>query len=101
MAQFDVYENTNAKSKERVPFFLNVQDDLHEGLATRAVVPLVKDLPPITHLNPVFTINGQKVLMATQEMAAVPRELCQIKVASLADRRDEIISAIDFLITGF
>ncbi|WP_456403373.1 CcdB family protein [Hydrogenimonas sp.] len=101
MAQFDVYENRNPKSRKQVPFFLNIQNDLHEGLATRIVVPLVKDLEPITHLNPVFTVNGKDVVMVTQEMATVPMELCKMKVASLANKRDEIVAAIDFLVTGF
>ncbi len=101
MAQFDVYQNANAKTKKRVPYFVDLQNDLHNGLATRLVVPLVKDLMPITHLNPVFIVEGESLVMATQEMAAVPRELCSTKVASLANRRDEIVAAIDFLVTGF
>jgi toxin CcdB len=101
VAQFDVYENTNAKTRKRVPFFLNIQNDLLSGLATRTVVPLVTDLAPITHLNPMFTINGKDVIMATQEMATVPKELCGTKIVSLAKERDEIIAAIDFLVTGF
>ena len=41
MAQFDVYENEEPDSKDIIPFLLDVQHDLHNGLATRTVVPLV------------------------------------------------------------
>ncbi len=89
------------KAENRCLFFLDIQNDLHESLATRTVVPLVINLAPITHLNPVFTVNGKDVVMVTQEIATIPAELCKIKVTSLADRRDEIVAAIDFLVTGF
>jgi len=101
VAQFDVYKNRNARTKKRVPYFLDLQNNLHDGLVTRIVVPLVKDMEPITHLNPVLTVEGESLVMAIQEMAAVPRELCRTKVTSLAGRRDEIVAAVDFLVTGF
>jgi hypothetical protein len=35
MAQFDVYRNPNAATRERMPYLLDVQPDLLDALATR------------------------------------------------------------------
>jgi hypothetical protein len=37
----------------------------------------------------------------TQELAAVPRSDVRRKVGSLSDRRDDIVRALDVLLTGF
>lgn len=39
--------------------------------------------------------------MSTAELASIQKDKIRDKVCSLEDRRDEIIGAIDFLITGF
>ena len=39
--------------------------------------------------------------MSTAELAGVPSEALGEIVGSLKSRRDEIIAALDFLITGF
>ncbi|BBG64888.1 CcdB [Hydrogenimonas sp.] len=101
MAQFDVYKNPNRKTAERVPYLLDIQNDLLDGLATRTVVPLMTGVEPISHLNPIFSIENSEVVMVTQEMATVPKEYCKTKVVSLEDERSAIVAAIDFLVTGF
>lgn len=104
MAQFDVYENTNPDTKKIVPYLLDIQADLLEDLATHVVVPLI----PVSvmgkaakHLNPVFTIKKTKVVMSTAELAGVPVLILGEKVTSLNDYRNEIITALDFLFTGY
>ncbi len=101
MAQFDVYANANTQTKERVPYLLDIQHDLLENLSTRVVIPLVVGMKPVTHLNPLFVIDGQKVTLSTAEMAGVPLRVLGAKVTSLEQSRQEIIAAVDFLITGF
>ena len=101
MAQFDVYANTNTQTKERVPYLLDIQHDLLDDLSTRVVIPLVVGMKPVTHLNLLFVIDGQKVILSTAEMAGVPLRLLGEKVTSLEQSRQEIIAAVDFLITGF
>ncbi len=101
MAQFDVYENKNPRTKKHVPCFLDLQNDLHDILATRLVVPPVKDLEPITHLNPVLTVKRETLIMATREMTAVPGELCTTKVTSLTDNRNEIVGLSIFWLQAF
>ena len=70
MSRFDIFEN-----KDGGGYLLDVQSDLLSGLNTRVVVPLLpkSSAPsPAQGLNPVFNIEGQEVVMATQYMAAVP-----------------------------
>ena len=42
MAQFDVYRNPNPATAAAIPYLLDVQSDLLQGLLTRVVVPLAK-----------------------------------------------------------
>jgi toxin CcdB len=56
---------------------------------------------PAQGLNPVFTVEGQELVMATQYMAAVPEGELRFRVGSLAEQQDEISSALDMLFLGF
>ncbi|QNT78460.1 CcdB family protein [Entomobacter blattae] len=100
MARFDVYVLLQPKS---VDYVLNVQSDLLEQLNTRMVVPLLSknSLKPIRDLNPVFTIEGKEYMMMTQAMASISQKELKQKVCSLENKRDEIIHALDILLTGF
>lgn len=99
MAKFDV-----CRQRGGGPLVLDCQADLLNDLNTRLVVPLMplNDAPvPAARLNPVFEIEGQSLMMATQFVAAIPvRELSE-RIASLADEQDAIGNALDMLITGF
>lgn len=104
MAQFDVYENDEPKSKNSIPFLLDVQHDLHRNLATRTVIPLVLIFSAdveIKKLCPRFNLVGQDVMMSTPEIAGYPVYDLGSKVTSLAEHRTEILGAIDFLLSGF
>jgi toxin CcdB len=104
MAQFDVFENHNAKTNQSVPFLLDVQSDLLEPLSTRVVVPLVAAATmgkAINHLNPRFTIRNITVFMSTAELAGISIRDLGERVGSLKEQRDEIMAALDFLLTGF
>jgi len=101
MAQFDVYENINEKTKETIPYLLDIQNDILKNLSSRVVVPLIVSKEAINILNPKFVINEIDVIMSTAELASVSIEILGSKVFSLKERRDEIIGAVDFLVTGF
>lgn len=99
MPRFDIFEN-----KGGAGYLLDVQSDLLSGLNTRVVVPLLpKSSAPFPgqRLNPVFNIEGQEVVMATQYMAAVPEGELRSCVSSLAEQQDEISVALDMLFLGF
>jgi len=103
MAQFDVYENPNPASRGSIPYLLDVQTDLLDNLATRVVVPLVASaaMPkPGRQLNPAFRIGDKTFLMSTAEIAGVSVKSLGKKVCSIKEHRNEIVAALDFLITG-
>lgn len=101
MAQFDVYENINEKTKKSIPFLLDIQNDILKNLSSRVVIPLVVSKEAINFLNPKFVINEIDVILSTAELASIPCEYIGSKVCSLKDIREEIIGAVDFLVTGF
>jgi toxin CcdB len=101
MAQFDVYENINEKTNKQIPFLLDIQNDILKNLSSRVVIPLVISKEAINFLNPQFIINEIDVILSTAELASIPMEILGNKVCSLKDKREEIIGAVDFLVTGF
>jgi len=104
MAQFDVYENRNPETKELIPYLLDLQADLLDNLTTRVVVPLITVAAmgkAAKFLNPQFKIKRTTVIMSTAELAGVNLHVLGEKVCSLKEYRTEIISALDFLFTGF
>lgn len=99
MARFDVFENEGGTG-----YLLDVQSGLLSGLNIRVVVPLLPKSTapsPAKWLNPVFSIEGQELVMATQYMAAVPEGELRSGVGSLAEKQDEISVALDMLFLGF
>ena len=104
MAQFDVFRNVNPASRTRIPYLLDVQSDLLDPLASRVVVPLCK--PEVLkgrlaeRLNPVFEVEGRKVIMLTPELAGVSRKMLGDKIDNLSGERMTIIAALDLLIAG-
>ena len=103
MAQFDVYENPNPTSRTNAPYLLDVQTDQLDILVTRVVIPLIAAaaMPrPVRHLNPAFNIKETVVIMSTAEIAGVSVKSLGTKVCSIKQHRNEIVAALDFLITG-
>ena len=101
MAQFDVYENLNENTKRSIPFLLDIQNDVLKNLSTRVVIPLVISNQSINFLNPKFTIDEIEVILSAGELASIPMEILGSKICSLKEKREEIIGAVDFLVTGF
>jgi len=91
-------------NRDGAGFLLDVQADLITRLNTRVVVPLLPlDAAPTAadRLNPIFEVQGTRICMATQFMAAVPLTELAIHIASLDRESDTIFSAIDFLHHGW
>jgi len=83
MPKYDVYSNPSGDG-----FLLDIQTDLFSDLNTRVVVPLLPKLKapkPATRLNPVFGINGELVVMATQFLATMPVGILKSQVGDLKD----------------
>lgn len=98
MPRFSVYAGARGKG-----FLLDCQADLLDHLETRVVTPLLpaSGLPAATRLNPIFEIDGERVVMSTQLLFAIPVQHLKEPVASLADEHDRIINALDMLLTGY
>lgn len=104
MSQFTVHRNPNPATKAAIPYLLNVQSDLIVDLGTRVAVPLFPAAAmkgvTIRTLMPIFEIDGKQYVMMTPQLAGIPKKLLGTAVADLSDKRGEIVSALDLLITG-
>jgi toxin CcdB len=99
MAKFDVHV-----TRDTGALVVDCQSDLIDYFDTRFVVPLV---PPkdssgvIPRLTPTFSIDGEKMVMATQFAGSVPKQVLGPAVASLAAHDFAISAALDMLISGY
>lgn len=104
MSQFSLYDNLNADSKDAYPYFVDVQHGLLDSLNTRLVIPLtpLKYLAGanIGNLCPTTIFEGNQFVLLTHQMTNVPVSALQSSVGSLEHLRDQIVAAIDFLVTG-
>lgn len=103
MQQFDVVENANAGSKRHVPYLVILQDPLFDQLTTRVVAPLIPLKAfgkPLAHLTPVISVADKSFVVSIAEIAGVPIAALGQKIDSVSENRLEIISALDFLVTG-
>ncbi|MFN3606555.1 MAG: CcdB family protein [Cypionkella sp.] len=104
MSQFILYKNLDESTSTAYPYFVDVQSELLSTLNTRLVIPLTplglleKKAP--SHLCPTIPIEQGDFVALTQQMTSVPTKILAEPVADLSTFRDEIIAAIDFLITG-
>lgn len=104
MAQFSVYLNKNAQTKKTYPFLLEIQSNLLSDLVTTVVVPLVKfdknKTKILKGLTPVLLLDQQEYLMLTPQLAGIQRKELGKPAFDLVHARGEIVSALDFLISG-
>jgi toxin CcdB len=63
-------------------------------------MPLERAPTPAGRLNPLFDIEGSRLSMVTQFAGSVPTSELTDYVCSVAERRYEIISALDLLTGG-
>lgn len=104
MSQFILYKNLDHSTSTAYPYFVDVQSELLRTLNTRLVIPLTPlnllETQAPSHLCPTIHIEQGDFVVLTQQMTSVPTKILAEPVADLSTFRDEIITAIDFLITG-
>ena len=104
MAQFSLYENQTKGSMQVYPYFVDIQNDLLDELDSRLVIPVTPydyaDQINISNLCPKVTIHGESYVLLTHQITSIPLSALKVVVTSLEHLRDEIIGAIDLLITG-
>ena len=105
MAQFTIYANANAQTKQLYPYLLELQSNLLNELATCMVAPLAllsqHSQLAITRLTPVISVAGEDYLVQTMQLSAIARKQLGKAVSDASANNHEIIAAIDFLISGF
>ncbi|MBV1775675.1 CcdB family protein [Burkholderiaceae bacterium DAT-1] len=102
MAQFDVYTNDNVATRSHIPYLVDIQSDLLESLATRVVIPLVRqtDVKSVKTLMPIVALDGQHYVLLTPQLAGVQSRILKQRVGSMSEYRGEIVKAMDLLVTG-
>ena len=104
MARFDVYRHPDARRRKVIPFFISIQSDTLEFLRSTIVVPLVAESAfgeRIEFLHPLLDVMGHKVVVATNELVAVEKNLLGAAVGNASVDASTIVSAIDYLISGY
>jgi toxin CcdB len=102
MAQFDVHRNTG-NHKENIPFVVVVQSSQFKDYYRRVVVPLVRastiGAVQFQSFNPTFVIKGTKVVLHPLEIVSIRYEQLGPMVGSLAEESQQIINALDELLS--
>jgi toxin CcdB len=105
MGQFTVHKNPSARTRNDIPYLLDVQCDLFSVLATRVVVPLYRletlGSATMAKLTPVLRFQDQNLVAMVPELAGVARRNLGPAVGDLASARAELLQAMDLLLTGF
>jgi len=101
--QFDVVANPDPIDAAHRPYLVILQSDLISDLTSTVVAPLVtrENMKGAQRLNPVLSIEGREYWLATHELFAVDQRVLRGRVSTLADHRDTIMTALDFLFLGF
>lgn len=104
MAQFSVHKNKNPKTRDLYPYLVDVQADLLRDLSTRVVVPLTTlsavGAKPVRNLMPIVEVEGQQFAMQMPLLAGIGVGELGPAVAAISQHRNEVVAALDFLITG-
>ncbi len=104
MPQFIVYENTNRVKKKEYPYLLDVQSNLLNELRTTVVIPLcpksIMGGTVISKLCPIFVIDNKEFVAMTQQIAGIDRKVLGKEICELSHYRSEVITALDFIISG-
>jgi len=102
MAQFDVHRN-GGRHRDAIPFVVVVQSSQFDGYRRRVVVPLVRasalEKTELPHFNPTFKIRGISVVLHPLEIVSVPVDQLGSKVGSLSADSQQIIAALDELLS--
>ncbi len=104
MKQFDVYVNTDNDTNKTYPYFVDVQSGLLDSLNSRVVIPLTparisgNNYPD--NLCPIVKIQSKNYALLTHQITSVSTNILKKIECSIISSRDNVIRAIDFLVTG-
>lgn len=104
MDQFDLYINPDNDTNKTYPYFVDIQNGVLDSLNSRVVIPLTpagksgKNYPD--NLCPIVKIKNKNFAVLTHQLTSLSLSSLKQKECSLAASRDDIVAAIDFLVTG-
>jgi toxin CcdB len=102
--QFDVYQNSSPKMRDRYPYVVDVQSDLLSGLATRMVMPLaisaLSNAEVPRRLCALIVVKGQMHLLIPFEAAPLDKRFLKRRIASIRKCANDVISAADAVMSG-
>ena len=104
MARYDVYANPTAAERKHTPYFVDVQNEYIDGLSTRVMIPLRREAafgPRARNLHPLLEVKGDKVVLDTAALGAVPVSELRAPVANLRERRADVQEALDALFGAY
>jgi toxin CcdB len=96
MARFDFYRVGET-------CLLDCQADTLSHLSSRVVAPLLPqaEVPRgLNRLHPTLSVEGRQLVLATHLLTALPVRQLGDRAGSLAKHQDEIMAALDMLLTG-
>jgi toxin CcdB len=104
VARFDAYANPDASERKHTPYFVDVQNEFIDAFSTRVVIPLRKESafgPRARNLNPLLIVAGDKVVLDTAAIGAVPLAELRKRVANLKADRALVQEALDTLFGAY
>jgi toxin CcdB len=103
MRQFDVLDNPIPRARRAFPFVMVLQSDWAETGRDRIVAPLAPKaaMPPLAgRLIPVVMVEENAFAVLIPSLTAMPSADLRHTIANLADARNRIITALDYLFFG-
>lgn len=102
MRQFDLYRNPSTALEVYAPYLIVLQSHYLGDLETVVVAPLVRDADrPLTQLDIAIIFDGQSLVIAVAELAAMDRSRLTRRAGDAMEQQDLLRRAIDRLFTGF
>lgn len=98
--QHKLFVNPSRRARAVYPLVVVLQMDIAEG-AERIVAPLSRaGGEPASRLRPLIRHDGQDFIVLMRLLGTLPVRVLRHSVGSIAEYRDELIRAIDWLFRG-
>ncbi|HEX5421054.1 MAG TPA: CcdB family protein [Gammaproteobacteria bacterium] len=103
MTQFEVFANPITRARQVYPYVVVMQAEVAQigresvvaPTAPRAAFPAIPG-----RLTPVVTIERNAFVLLVTSLTSLPANSLRTAVTSLADRREDILAALDYLFFG-
>jgi toxin CcdB len=103
MSQFDVFRNPVTGAGSAYPYVVVLQSDVTQLGRDRTVAPLAprSAFPDIAgRLTPIVRVKRKEYVLLITSLTTLPARSLRDAVASLAERRHDILAAVDYLFFG-